>query len=56
MPDISMCKYDKCKSKEECYRYKAMPFKFGQCYIVWDKKEKKLIDIQGKCDIFWKYE
>ena len=25
MPDITMCSGEGCKSKETCYRYKAMP-------------------------------
>ena len=47
MPDISMCKNDKCPSKEECYRFRAVPNPERQAYggFSLDESEKK-------CDYF----
>ena len=32
MPDISLCKNDKCPSKNECYRFRAVPNPERQAY------------------------
>lgn len=34
MPDITMCKGNKCPLKENCYRYKAIPSEYRQSYFV----------------------
>jgi hypothetical protein len=51
MPDISMCKNEKCKLKEECYRFTATPSEFMQAYGVFNCKDKEVIDT-----FFWKNE
>ena len=44
MPDISMCKNDKCKFKEDCYRFTAKPSEFMQSYAEFNCKDKVAID------------
>ena len=44
MPDITMCKNYKCPRRYECYRYRAIPFKF-QSY-----SDYRLIN--SKCSYF----
>lgn len=44
MPDISMCMNSKCVRREECYRYRAIPFKI-QSY-------SNFRPIKGKCRNF----
>tara|TARA_R110002153_G_scaffold250717_2_gene407537 strand:+ start:3277 stop:3468 length:192 start_codon:yes stop_codon:yes gene_type:complete len=44
MPDISMCKNDKCKFKEDCYRFTAKPSEFMQVYGKFDCKDKEGVD------------
>lgn len=47
MPDISMCKNDKCPSREKCYRYTATPGMY-QAYVEFSPKEG-----DDKCRYFW---
>jgi hypothetical protein len=49
MPDISMCRNEKCKFKEECYRFTAKPDEFRQSYGTFKCKDKVSIDT-----FFWK--
>ena len=44
MPDITMCKNNKCSKKDTCYRFKAKPDTY-QSYFI-DMKEKD-------CDSYW---
>ena len=44
MPDISMCKNDKCKFKKDCYRFTAKPSEFMQTYGDFNCKVKPGID------------
>lgn len=46
MPDISMCKNERCLQKKTCYRYTAVPSKYQQVYG--DFKP----DAKGKCDYY----
>ena len=46
MPDISMCKNEKCKRKNKCYRYMAKPSMY-QSYGDFDEKN---------CVYFWEVE
>lgn len=48
MPDISMCNNTTCPSKEECYRFKAIPNNY-QSYSNF-KPEKN----ENKCEYFLK--
>jgi hypothetical protein len=48
MPDISMCTNDKCKLKEECYRFTATPDEYRQSYSPFDCKDTK-----GQGGYFW---
>lgn len=45
MPDISLCKNEKCKDKEACRRYLATPSDYMQSYIIKDCEEK--------CELYW---
>lgn len=47
MPDISMCKNNKCPLKETCYRYRANPSSY-QSYANFTYKDG--------CDYYWKFE
>jgi hypothetical protein len=49
MPDISMCKNEKCKFKDECYRFTAKPNEHWQAYGDFNCKDKTSIDT-----FFWK--
>ena len=55
MPDISMCRGEGCSKKKACYRYTAVPNKWGQSYAnfeetcpknnfreFWDNKKGRL--------------
>ena len=48
MPDIAMCTKEDCPKKEECYRYKAEPNEFCQCYaeFVGGEECKEFIEIK----------
>lgn len=48
MPDISMCRNEKCKKKFRCYRFMAIP-NTVQLYAQYEP-------IDGKCDRFWPIE
>jgi hypothetical protein len=47
MPDISMCRNEKCPSKEKCYRYTAKPNEYGQAYSQFSVNPD-----HDKCDYF----
>ena len=50
MPDITMCKGDKCPLRLNCYRFKAIPSKYWQTYftnVPYNKEFKS-------CEYFWK--
>tara|TARA_R110002020_G_scaffold15980_3_gene56754 strand:- start:1371 stop:1559 length:189 start_codon:yes stop_codon:yes gene_type:complete len=47
MPDISMCEGKHCKLKQHCYRYRAIPNKYRQSFIVLDKES------QQDCEYFY---
>jgi hypothetical protein len=49
MPDISMCKNEKCKFKVDCYRFTAKPDEILQTYGEFSCKDKTSIDT-----FFWK--
>lgn len=49
MPDISMCKNEECKFKNECYRFTATPSEVYQTYGDFNCKDKTAIDT-----FFWK--
>ena len=49
MSDISMCKNEKCKFKEDCYRFTAKPDEVYQSYGDFNCKRKTGIDT-----FFWK--
>lgn len=34
MADITKCNGDKCRVREECYRYTAEPKEYGQSYFA----------------------
>ena len=46
MPDIAMCKNDKCIKKNNCYRYKAKPSTY-QSYFAEDTLDK-----EGNCKYY----
>jgi len=45
MPDITMCKGDKCPIKEKCYRYTAEPDEWQSYFTESPIKN-------GKCDFY----
>ena len=47
MPDITMCKNDKCEQRQNCYRYRAKPTPVRQSYFAEDVREK-----DGSCENF----
>lgn len=47
MPDISMCAGGTCPSKDQCYRYRAVPNEYRQSYFMTPPLE------DGKCEYFW---
>ena len=49
MPDIAMCKGDKCPKKEQCYRYTAKPSEYLQTYFT---NPPYKLD-WSQCDYFW---
>jgi hypothetical protein len=44
MPDISMCKNEKCKFKEDCHRFIVKPNEFMQVYGDFNCKDKVGMD------------
>lgn len=48
MPDISMCMNEECPQKQQCYRYRAIPYTPNQyyCEFQFDKDS-------GVCENFW---
>lgn len=52
MANITKCTNEKCKIKEECYRYTALANKEYQSYMMIDKEVNKPFD----CDEFWDNE
>jgi hypothetical protein len=52
MPDISMCMNKECKSKNQCFRYRALPNEHRQAYMEFKPAEghnscESFMDIQG---------
>lgn len=47
MPDISMCANDSCPSRNECYRFRAIPNEHRQSYQQYSPKEG-----EDRCDDF----
>lgn len=47
MPDISMCNGTNCPSKDECYRFRAVPNEPWQSYFMTPPIE------DGRCEYFW---
>jgi hypothetical protein len=39
MPDITMCRNEKCIKKQSCYRFTATPKEFGQWVQVFEPKD-----------------
>lgn len=50
MADITMCVADKCKDKEQCKRFKAIPNSLAQSYYDFSKGEETDKD---KCEDYW---
>lgn len=48
MPDIAMCRDVLCKSKETCYRFKAIPNKYRQAYLNTNREEDAV-----NCNMYW---
>ena len=53
MSDITMCKGTDCVQKETCFRFTAVPKKYGQSYFEMPPREKN--DVYG-CEHFLKNE
>jgi hypothetical protein len=49
MADISMCKGEGCKLKENCYRFKANANEFRQSYF-----SKPPNNTPTECEYYWK--
>lgn len=47
--DISMCQNKKCKDKDTCYRFNAVPEKYYQSYMLIEGTKDK-----NKCEYYWK--
>ena len=41
MPDIALCKNEKCKLKKSCYRFIATPDEYWQTYCDFVSKDCK---------------
>jgi hypothetical protein len=52
MPDISMCKGNNCKIRNNCYRYRAVPSDYYQSYFVESPFDPK----KYSCRYFWAVE
>jgi len=48
MADISMCKNQECKSKDNCHRFTAPANRHWQTYAEFTPKKG-----EDKCDDFW---
>lgn len=48
MPDISMCKNEKCNLRHKCYRFTATPSPEWQSYANFEPNKS------GQCDFFMK--
>ena len=48
MPDITMCKGKGCNMTNSCYRFKAIPNKYGQSYFT-----ESPIKEDDNCDYYW---
>ena len=56
MPDISMCCNCDCPYRDKCYRYRAVPDKYWQSYILFEPEEETMLpcgDWMLVCDHFW---
>ena len=52
MPDICMCKGNKCPLKEKCYRHTARATEYRQAYFV----EAPYDHEAGECKHYWERE
>jgi len=50
MPDISMCRSERCPIKKKCYRYTATPSDFRQSYSNFSPDASP--EMEG-CSYFW---
>jgi hypothetical protein len=50
MADIAMCRDVLCKSKETCYRFKAIPDNYRQSYLIPNREEDAV-----NCSMYWEY-
>jgi hypothetical protein len=48
MPDITLCKNEKCSKKDSCHRYVAKPNEYWQSYFIGMK--------EGDCKYYWRIE
>lgn len=51
MPDISLCENEQCPSKDDCYRFKAIPDITYQAYDIFEPENG-----ENKCEHFIKIE
>lgn len=51
VPDIAMCQNQDCPSRNECWRFRAVP-SYRQSYGTWFKPA----DGKDRCDDFWPIE
>ena len=49
MPDITMCRGDKCPLKNKCYRYTATPSEYWQSWFLEVPYNHKM----EECEEFW---
>lgn len=51
MPDIALCLNEKCPSRQNCWRYTAIPYEYCQSYAEFELEGEKcssFIDNKGK--------
>lgn len=48
MPDITMCRDQKCPSRVHCYRYRAVPNPYRQSYFVDPGRGER-----ERCEEYW---
>lgn len=56
--DITHCNYDKCPSKDTCYRYQMHldAVKRKLTFLTYIKHDKTTKFTDGKCSLYWKLE
>jgi hypothetical protein len=52
MADITKCKNENCKLKEDCYRYTALDGYYQSYFTEWDKE----VNNAAECEYFWDNE